>query len=514
MPYPISTRRVLQLCLCVGWLLASCTYRGKPAPVATLPSAPTLEATAPGPTSTVAESMPLPSPTNEPGTSVRPTYTLTATLDYAAHRLSVEEQIDYINRTNATLDELALIVEANRYSGAFDLKTLSVNGSEVGRNYTLESNLLRLPLSSRLSPGQPIALTFIYELNLPAPIPSPMTRPAPFGVTPRQTNLVDWYPYIPPYDPAIGWLAHQPGYFGEHQVYENADFVVSLRIAGAPPQPAGNTQTPAMTIAASTAPQIDGEWYRYRFENARNFAWSASHDYVVTSRTVGEVTVTSYAFPVHAAAGEAALEATANALSLYSELFSPYPRRYLSVVEADFLDGMEYDGLYFLSNGFYNLYSGKPADYLVAIAAHETAHQWFYALVGNDQAQEPWLDEALCTYSERLYYERFAPDALDWWWAYRIRYYNPQGKIDGSIYSYTYTSEAYRAYRDAVYLNGALFFEDLRNQLGDQAFFAFLQDYVRRNSYALSNGDAFFSALEENTEMDLSGLLGQYFSTR
>ena len=86
------------------------------------------------------------------------------------------------------------------------------------------------------------------------------------------------------------------------------------------------------------------------------------------------------------------------------------------MVEADFLDGMEYDGLYFLSKGFYNLYSGGPADYLTAIAAHETSHQWWYSAIGNDQALEPWLDEALATYSERLFYENLHPEGLVWWW--------------------------------------------------------------------------------------------------
>jgi peptidase M1-like protein len=32
--------------------------------------------------------------------------------------------------------------------------------------------------------------------------------------------------------------------------------------------------------------------------------------------------------------------------------------------------------------------------------AHETAHQWFYSLVGNDQARDPWLDEGLATWAE------------------------------------------------------------------------------------------------------------------
>jgi hypothetical protein len=31
---------------------------------------------------------------------------------------------------------------------------------------------------------------------------------------------------------------------------------------------------------------------------------------------------------------------------------------------------------------------------------HELAHQWFYSLVGNDQARDPWLDEGMASYAE------------------------------------------------------------------------------------------------------------------
>ena len=36
------------------------------------------------------------------------------------------------------------------------------------------------------------------------------------------------------------------------------------------------------------------------------------------------------------------------------------------------------------------------------VAVHETAHQWFYAMVGDSQALHPWLDEAFAEYSEQL----------------------------------------------------------------------------------------------------------------
>ena len=43
--------------------------------------------------------------------------------------------------------------------------------------------------------------------------------------------------------------------------------------------------------------------------------------------------------------------------------------------------------------------SGMNARYLLEpTLIHEIAHQWFYGLVGNDQVQEPWIDEGLAQY--------------------------------------------------------------------------------------------------------------------
>jgi len=441
---------------------------------------------------------PLPSSTTAPASQQNPQYTLTARLDYARHHLAVEEQIDYINRAPESLPDLKLMVEPAYYAGVFHLTSLNWGDGKTAADATWDGAQLQLPLSEPLKPGEHITLSIAYELDLPSPQPSPTTRPVPFGYTARQTNLVDWYPFIPPYEAGKGWLAHQAGYFGEHLVYEEADFQVNIQITD---------QRSDLTIAASAEPQVDGNWTRYRLENARNFVWSVSHEYQVETETVDGVTVYGYSFSFDSAAGKAALHTTAQALALYNQLFGPYPRESLSVVEADFLDGMEYEGLYFLSDGFYNLYQGQPGEYLVAIAAHETAHQWWYALVGNDQAMEPWLDEALCTYSERLFYEYTYPEALDWWWAYRIQYYEPKGWVDGSIYN----PDGYRAYRDAVYLNGALFLESLRQQIGDTAFLAFLKDYAKQEAHRIATTQDFFSILKEHTQDDIQPLVNQYF---
>lgn len=486
--------------VCLG-ILAACSPlpdietplpHGSPSPSAISPTP------SPSPSSTPAPT-PAPAASPIPAAPPRSGYSLRAQFDYFNHDLSVEETITYTNQTDQPLPDLALVIEPNRWPGGFVLHSLLWQSGQPVDPYQLEGHLLSIPLTQPLQEGESIGLSLTYDLLLPEiPQPSPTLRPVPYGYTERQTNLVDWYAYLPPYRPGSGWLVHKPWYFGEYQIYDAADYQVEITLTRA---------VDNLLIAASAPVAQEGLVYRYQLENARGFSWSASNQYLARSETLGDVTVTSYAFPLDTAAGEAALQNTLQALKLYDEEFGPYQHRSLSVVEADFLDGMEYDGLYFLSRGFYNLYDGTPKSYLTIIAAHETAHQWWYGLVGNDQALEPWLDEALCTYSEHIFFEKLYPDLVDWWWSYRVDYYQPSGWVNGTIYDF----DGFRPYRDAIYLNGAKFLDALRHLTGDEVFFSFLQDYAARKVHQQATAEDFFAILREHTSADWSGLLEDYF---
>ena len=495
------------------FILASCSLPQPPGAAAPT-SQPTTTPEGPAPTLFASPSptfspllTPTPEPTPQPAEQAsHPSYNLEAVFNYYAHTLAVTETVTYTNTSSEPIPSLVLFVEPNRYAGGFTLRSLALSDAQPIEEYTLSGNRLEIFLSLPLMPGQGMALTLGFDLFLPAiPDPSDATRPMPYGHTDRQTNLVDWYAFFPPYIPGQGWLWRQPGYFGEHQVYEAASYQVTITL---------DLAVPDLVLAASAPAAQDGKTYRYEMPLARNFVFSASQQYLVLSQQVGEVTVYSYHFPYNITAGQAALWHTAQALELYTRLYGPYPYSTLTVVEADFLDGMEYSGLYFLSRGFYDLYDNTPFGYLTIIAAHETAHQWWYGMVGNDQANEPWLDESLCTFSERVFYENVYPDlefgaqpVLDWWHYFRIDYYEPGGLIDGSIYDYN----GFLPYRNAVYLRGADFLQALRQQVGDEAFFAFLQDYAAQKAYQTAFAVDFFAILEEHTDQDFSTLLAEYF---
>ena len=424
-------------------------------------------------------------------------YSFAVRFDYLAHTLGVTETLVYVNNTSASLTELLVVVEADRREGSFALQGLQWGDGEPLEDYILEEARLRIPLRQALAPYQSLSLHIQYSLDIPF-FEAGQVVYGPLNATARQANLGDWYPYIPPLDAEAGWLVYEPSGVGENQVYDLADFEVNIEVVDAPP---------GLVIAASSWGQQAGDRYHFLLEGGRNFAWSASPEYVVAQTVIGSALITSYAFPEDARQGQALLQVSADAVALYNELFAPYPHTSLAVVESGFFDGLEYDGLYFLGSEYFAAYSGAPTDYLTILGAHETAHQWWYGLVGSDQAWQPWLDEALCTYSERLFYERYAPELLPWWWNYRVDRFDPQGAVDSTIYDLA----GFRLYTDAVYLRGARLLEDLRIRVGDEAFFAALKAYAAREAGRIARPDDFFAALRAQTGQDFSDIVARYF---
>lgn len=507
MPQNIAPRFLLSA-LCI-FLLLSCSPQAPPSPPLLSTATPLPPATEiPPAEATLPAETPTPFPTLAPALE-RPQYVLDLQLNYSTKAAVVNETITYPNWTGETLTSLVLAVEPNLWSGGFSLRTLAVDDQPI-TNYTLEtmSQRLEIPLPQPFPPGGTTTISIGYGLILP-----PMqaysnpneVRPQIYGYSERQANLVEWYPFVVPYIPGQGWVLHNPWYYGEHLMYDLADFDVMVTFTdGSEPMIAASGAEVEPTTDTTPSGVASR---RFVLEAGRTFALSISDFFRVATQTVGDVTVYSYYFAYYNAAGEAMLQTTIEAMQVYNERFGPYRHKTLTAVQGDFNDGMEFSAFYFISRDYFNLYDGTPKNYLVAIAAHETAHQWWFDSVANDQGIEPWLDEALSTYSERIYYESVYPDLVDWWWGYRYFEFLNEGHVDTPIYD----GGGQRPYWDKVYLTGARFFEDLRERVGDEIFFAFLKDYYTQHVGKLATSADFFRVLREHTLADISDLMTQYF---
>ncbi len=424
----------------------------------------------------------------QPVNPSRTNYIFSAVLDFDAHTLDVDETIRYYNNTGVALSDIVLSVQPNRYGGAFSLFSVFQDNVAL-TTYSLNGQRLALNLPQALQSGSATTLGIKFKINIPAKASDGL-----FGYDFNQIDLVDWYPFVVPY--VNGWVLHDPMSFGEHLVYDASDIELNLK-------------TDSNVVVAASAPaEQNGEWTRYRLYSARTFALSASDEFLMTESAVGPVKIRSYYFDGYKAAGEGILYAAVQAVSIYSIKFAPYPYETLAIVQTDIHDGMEYDGLVFIASDFYGQYGGGAKNNLVSIGVHEIAHQWWFGLVGNDQAMEPWLDEMMATYSERIFYEYNYPRYGDWWWQFRVDYFTPGGYVDTPIYS----GGTFRAYTNAVYLRGAHFMEDLRVRMGDDSFFAFLKDYAARYSRGRATTADFFATVRANTSADISDVIANYFS--
>lgn len=423
-----------------------------------------------------------------PEASSRPNYIFYVTLNFANRSIAVEETIRYYNAGGAALSDLVFSVQPNIYTGAFTLNSITQNGVALA-SPVLSAQRMTVALNQPLAPGAAATIALTFNLKIPKKGSGDV-----FGYDFNQINLVDWYPFIVPYKG--GWVLHDPMPWGEHLVYDASDIELNIKT------------DPGVILAVGASPDSNGEWTRYRIYGARTLAISASNEFTVSETTWGNVNIRSYYFAGYKSGGEDMLAYASEAIQTYSAEFAPYPHQTLAIVQSDMDDGQEYDGLVFLATDFYSEYNGSIRSNLAVIGVHEIAHQWWYSLVGNDQALAPWLDEALATYSERIYFENKHSGNLSWWKQFRINYFKPTGYVDATIYDYG----SFRNYTNAVYFRGALFLDDMREQMGYGNFSKFIKAYATRYAHARATTADFFALARETINVNYDGLIADYFS--
>ena len=142
--------------------------------------------------------------------------------------------------------------------------------------------------------------------------------------------------------------------------------------------------------------------------------------------------------------------------------------------------------------------------------AHEVAHQWFYNLVGNDQLDEPWLDEALAQYATYLYYlDMYGETAAD---DYKESWNGRFSRVDNDPIPIGLPVSAYEGaeYSAIVYGRGPLFVEALAAEMGQATFDTFLADYVVQNQWGIATTDSFRHLAEVHCACDLGDLFARW----
>lgn len=341
--------------------------------------------------------------------------------------------------------------------------------------------------------GQTFSVHIAFQGQLPS-----FERQGGYGLFARSEAamvLAQCYPMLAPWQG--GWLVEPVFPWGDGVVAEVADYRAEVWL------PPG-----WKLVAGGEESHMEAGGYLVAGESLRELGMVALDGYVESTETVAGVRVRSFYLPEHAEAGEAALKITCEALALYVELFGPYPWEGLDVVQVPLSGaaGVEFPGLVLAGQDYYARYPQDPL-FFPMIFAHEVAHQWWYAQVGSDQVAEPWLDEALATYTSGLFFEsqgRLAEIISYWESSYlQGRGRNPQARVSSPLWEFPDGA----GYGGMVYSGGALFLHELRGRMGDEAFFRALRRYLAEYRWKIARGEDFLRVLRAESPLPLENLI-------
>ncbi len=420
------------------------------------------------------------------------------------YQINGHEEVHYTNTETITLNEVQFRLFPNILGGKIEVSNLNVEGQTVTPTYELENSLMIVPMIKALEPGQSVVIVMNFAITVP------QTVDLNYGVLAYYEDvlaLAHAYPMICVYDDE-DWNAEIPPQDGDVTYGDAAFYIVKVT---APKEL--TLVTTGSEISHSEAGQNQ---VRYVANGpARDFYLVASPAYEKVSKTFGEVTINSYAMNGMEDGAQMALDVASKAIDVYSKRYAPYPYTEFDIVATPNLAlGIEYPGMVAITTRIYDVggnLGGTPASiYMEATVAHEVGHQWFYSLVGDDQLDDPWLDESLTQFVTLQYFEDeygdqgasgFRDSLVGRWSSV-----NKQ-KIPIGLPVADYSGPQYGA---IVYGRGPLFFEALQKEMGSEKFDAFIKEYTRSLSWGIATPEYLQSLAEKHCACDLDALFNEW----
>lgn len=350
-----------------------------------------------------------------------------------------------------------------------DMEIVSVSPCKDWEVCGEDENILRVDLEKELFSAESVTVNIEYVLTL-AQVEHRT------GVAKRSVNLGNFYPVLCAYEEGKGFYECVYSSNGDPFYSETADYEVTLT--------ADEKYVAASSGQTVSATRKGGKMVcEYALENARDFALVLGEEYEVFQMQAAGVHILYYAYDDDNA--EQTLELLSDCISYFSDTFGDFPYKTYAAVQTGFcFGGMEYPALVYLSDSL------SREEYLYT-AVHETAHQWWYAAVGNNECEYAFLDEGLAEYSSYLFFSEYGEYGIDA--AARLKTAhsacNALVSVQEQVFGEADTTmdrplSEYGAYEYVViaYDKGMLLFDALRDAVGDRAFFASLKRYYAQNS--------------------------------
>ncbi|MCW3073285.1 MAG: peptidase [Flaviaesturariibacter sp.] len=485
----------------------------------------------------------------------RADYKLACTLDTAAHKVTGTSAIIYTNNSPDDLDFVWLQLDQNIYQqGSRGSATTTQTGGRWANPGFTQGNIIK-SISVEIDGAKSTPKTIITDTRMQVWLPQAMkaagskatiTVAYEFTVPERGTDrmgrmktsngwlyeVAQWFPRMAVYDDIQGW--NTLPYIGAGEFYlEYGDIEYSITapsnliIAGSGEllnesevlTPLQQTRIAAArasdkTVVLRSAKEVTDKTsrpsganltWRFRIQNARDAAWSASRSFIWDAARInlpsGKKALAMSVYPFESIkpnGWQRSTEMVKASIEHYSTRWFEYPYP-MAVNVAGPVGGMEYPGIVFCS------YADSGAD-LWGVTDHEFGHTWFPMIVGSNERKYAWMDEGFNTFINDSSTKAFNKGEFA-----SFSFFKPE-----ELTKITFTSTMDPLWNTpdviqqeklgvAAYLKPAIMLTSLRDVvLGQARFDTAIKEYIRRWAFKHPTPWDFFHTIENVSGEDLS----------
>jgi hypothetical protein len=493
-------------------------------------------------------------------------YSIRASLDTTANRLSGEMQIRYTNNSPDTLTRVWMQLDQNLFkpgsvgsllnsqdsrfggagfAGGFEIPWITQSEARPVKGPALptprpavrqslktrvDDTMMEVFLTKPIAPGGTTVFDLAYSFNIPEHGADRMGREGSLY------ELAQWYPRMAVYDDVHGWNTLQ--YLGQGEFYlEYGDINFEVTVpAGFIVAGTGTLQNPLEVLTATerarlaaavksdsithivtgqelssgaARPKSTGTLtWKFQAKSVRDAAWCASPEYLWDASGWKGILANAYYRPSAVEPWKDAADMARYSISEYSTRWFWYPYPQISAVEG-LVSGMEYPMVAMESKG-------DSKEDLYSVVTHEIGHMWYPMTVGSDERRYAWMDEGfntfINTFSEEGYFKRDDSRRRRGETAFVLQ--NDQVPTAQPILTYANRYKTDGNLGALAYVKPSIGLLTLRNKiLGPEVFDSAFREYTRRWAFKHPQPADFFRSIEDVSGRDLDWFWRGWFLT-
>ncbi len=446
-------------------------------------------------------------------------YDITLSYDDESKILSGKEEISYINSSDNLLSELHFHLYPNAFRenaknkvvslsnrdkaypngesfGSIEIDNVQDENGEVAFSVAGEDeNILIVPLATGIYPDESVKISITFKVKL-ANINHRL------GYGDNVINFGNFYPIACVYEDGKGFCESLYHSNGDPFYSDAANYQVSVTFS--------NSFTLASSGEVISQKEENGnKIVSLKLNKARDFAFCLSKKFVIAEKEVKGTKISYYGYE-----GDnnlsSCIEISKAAVEYFSNTFGEYPYKTLAIVKTNFVHGgMEYPSLVMISD---TCQSQEEEDYVIV---HEIAHQWWYAVVGNDEYNHAWQDESLAEYSTLMFFENRGDKTNDYQSLIKNAtanykffvdiYTNVLGEVDTSMDRPLNKFETEPEYVSLTYTKGTIMYHTLREMVGKRKFEKALKNYYEDYKFKNPAPEELIASFSKSTGHNLEG---------